>query len=136
MIRPLPSSIGFHYRLVPVFTWQKLSTTEDPTPDSNTAQATSTQASQSSAPVNTSTTEQPADMRLVFSGYRWRVVAHFEQTPNRGYERFTETDPGDSVERARARAIERQQIQAAQDDAAVERQASTAMVNHKPASDK
>jgi len=147
MIRPLPSNIGFQYRLVPVFTWQKISTTEHNPIASSTTQAGATQAApssgqssdqsiQTSAPVNATTTEQAADMRLVFSGYRWRAVAHFEQTPNRGYERFTETDPSDSAERARTQAVERQQVQAAQQDAAIERQVSIGHLSDKPAREK
>jgi len=129
MIRPLPSYIGFQYRLVPVFTWQKIPNTEQNPIDSNGTTvdpAPVGSSNQTSAPENSPAGEQAADLRLVFSGYRWRAVAHFEQTPNRGYERFTETDPTDAAERARNKAIERQQIQSAQTDAATERQINTA----------
>ncbi len=135
MIRPLPSNIGFQYRLVPVFTWQKTTT-----PEQDVTESTHTQAAQTSGAVNEQSkvvanpgAEPAPDMRLVFSGYRWRAVAHFESSPNRGYERFTETEPTESADRARAQAIERQQVQASQAEAAIERQSNIDRLIDKPA---
>ena len=138
MIRPLPSSIGFQYRLVPVFTWQKTTSTDQDVTASGQSQATPTggEANEASKVVASSSAEPAPDLRLVFSGYRWRAVAHFESSPNRGYERFIETEPKESADRARAQAIERQQVQALQADAAIERQSHIDRLIDKPASEK
>ena len=100
MINPLPPSLGFTYRLVPIWTMEPAS------PVNGSGVADGSTAEGSAAPSDGSV----SDMRLTFKGYEWRTVGHWEPLPFYGFEPLLDNDPQDVVERAAQQAMLKREL--------------------------
>lgn len=118
MILPLPSNLGFAYVSVPVWAWEPA---QDPCaqPPDHPPAADGVDARNACA--DPAAAERTPDLRLVFKGYQWRSVAHWEQTPHRALERFLDNDAGEIAERGQRAARERREAESARLDALSQR---------------